>query len=117
MQLIALTGLTLAATCSFSSLITSAAALALCLGVTSRLALLGARGAHDLDRRDTRCSFSIIITLSAVLTLGLDETGSLALLGACSSSPSAWTFLALGVGGVGGKAALHCAWRACSPSP
>ena len=44
--------MTLAAACSFSSLIISAAALALGLGVTSNLALLGARAAHDPDRRD-----------------------------------------------------------------
>ena len=51
-QLIALTGVTLAAACSFSSLIISATVLALGLGVTGRLAPLGAYAAHCPDRPD-----------------------------------------------------------------
>ena len=110
MQLISLTGLTLAAACSFSSLNISAAVLALCLGGTGRLALLGERAARCPDRRGARraCSFSSLILSAAVPALGLGGTGRLTLLGACSSWPSAWAFLALGLGG---KAASHCLAR------
>jgi len=83
-QLIALTGVTFAAACSFSSLIISAAALALGLGSTGRLELLCACAAHRPDRRGARraCSLSSLIISAAVLALGVGGTGRLALLGA-----------------------------------
>ena len=75
MQLIALTGLTLAAACSFSSLIISAAFLAVlalgvggkaashCLACMQPIALTGVTLA-------AACSFSSIIISAAVLALG-----------------------------------------------
>ena len=77
MQLIALTGLTLAAACSFSSLIISAAVLALGVGGTGRLTLLGARATHRVQlialtdvRLAAACSFSSFIISAAVVALG-----------------------------------------------
>jgi hypothetical protein len=93
LQLVALTGVTPGAYCSFSSLIISAAVLALGLGGTGRLALLCACAAHRPDGRDARrrlqlqpahhldCSFSSLNISAAVLALYLGGTGRLALLG------------------------------------
>ena len=85
MQLIALTinltGVTLAATCSFSSLIISAAVLALGLGDTgcsARTQLIALTGVTLA----ATYSFSLLIISAAVLALGLGGTGSLLLLGA-----------------------------------
>ena len=66
-QLIAPTGGTLAAACSFSLLITSAAVLALGLGGTSRLALLGTRAALRPTgvTLAAACSFSSLIISAA----------------------------------------------------
>jgi hypothetical protein len=84
-QPIAPTGVTLAAACSFSLLITSAAVLALGLGGTSRLALLGTRAAYrPTGVTLASCSFSSLIISAAALALGLGGTGRLALL--CASA-------------------------------
>jgi len=93
LQLMTLTGMTLAAACSLISLIISAAVLTLGLGVTGRLAV-GCQARAQLIALTgvtlaAACSFSSIIFSAAFLALGLGGWHRLprAARRACSASP------------------------------
>ena len=89
MQPIALTGRTLAAACSFSSIIISAAVLAWAAQTASRCSARVQLVALTGVRLAAACRFSSLIISAAVLALGLGSTGRPTLLGECSSWPSA----------------------------